>query len=344
MLWPPALALRPGARTPGPRGQVCGDLLQAGVPAGQRARCEGCLGVREGGELGRSPLGSEALAVRCEGGDAPGTAGSCLVVRSQAQPPPPCPTGPPARLCAGPHHPPGRPGPPDRAAGTLSMGFQDGGFCCQLALTRRPQNWGFRTARAREGVASVRTSLLLCSSWETSPQPLPSSAAASGAIKGKRLRIARCDAPGASPRTQAPRPGGGAAPKRPPPSTPPAGSRAGQLGQRPGSCAPATGLPCDFGPVPPALTLVTAPALAPHGAGPSGSAVPAGDGPPSTGKALPGGSLASSRSPGALAQAKGARVPRGAGRPETVVAHPAPTGCQELAQPPSPGLALGAIV
>lgn len=216
MLWPPALALRPGARTPGPRGQVCGDLLQAGVPAGQRARCEGCLGVREGGELGRSPLGSEALAVRCEGGDAPGTAGSCLVVRSQAQPPPPCPTGPPARLCAGPHHPPGRPGPPDRAAGTLSMGFQDGGFCCQLALTRRPQNWGFRTARAREGVVSVRTSLLLCSSWETSPQPLPSSAAASGAIKGKRLRIARCDAPGASPRTQAPRPGGRGCPEATP--------------------------------------------------------------------------------------------------------------------------------
>lgn len=121
MLRPPALALQPGARTPGPRGQVCGDLLQAGVPAGQRARCEGCLGVGEGGELGRSPLGSEALAVRCEGGDAPGTAGSCLGVRSQARPPPPCPTGPPARLCAGPRHPPGRPGPPDRAAGTLSM-------------------------------------------------------------------------------------------------------------------------------------------------------------------------------------------------------------------------------
>lgn len=106
-------------------------------------------------------------------------------------PPPLCSTGPPARPCASPRHLPGCPGTPDHAAGTPSvaspsarmgrslpagpgqtppkLGIQDTRAREGVAFIR-PQHWEFRTACAREGVASTLPFLLFSVPPVKSPQ------------------------------------------------------------------------------------------------------------------------------------------------------------------------------
>lgn len=192
---------------------------RAGRHGWEKDPCEGYLRVKnEGGARVPVGPGNQAWEMRPpqEHLGAPWGVG----VR---QPPPPlCSTGPPARPCASPRHLPGCPEAPDRAAGTPGgagpsarmrgllpagpgqtppeLGIQDARAREGVAFVR-PRNWGFRTACAREAVASNLAFLLFSAPPVKS---LLSAAVASGAIKGERLRIAQCDAAlGASPRRQA---------------------------------------------------------------------------------------------------------------------------------------------